>query len=456
MSSSALVPAAQAVLTPIAESLNLGRDADNRQYQHILNVAASQENRLARHAALRRCPGYNLDDPWLVVGDEDLPVGKKRKGNFPNLVLGVPCMVVGGKAVVAYLGPDSSDQSQCRVRELDGRMATHSRKNLLPMPTRSARQGDWALPVGLTGDQASLNGKRGLCGLVGQFSGPPPIKTGFWISFEPSDPTFPPENVLIAEENLVTLPTPPAGAPQTPWETKAISNSSSSSLLRLVDESIIDNQLAIRHCDENENGDDSSAELSDGSEDDDDALVMALGALVEIVGPKSKPRIGQDRYGRVETLQGESVVVRLLDGRRGEEVRCKTCDLTLVRERDLGVAATCQHCKTAEPDDDANLLMCEHFSTSCLGCAHLACLSPPLKKVPKGPWYCQACVPRKSISQAPALTNGETASKKPDTKVKEKAAPEAPTKGKASAKASSSSKESAKAKPAAKKKQKTK
>merc|ERR1711869_90762 len=67
----------------------------------------------------------------------------------------------------------------------------------------------------------------------------------------------------------------------------------------------------------------------------------------------------------------------------------KAKDLSLVSEKDLGLAAVCQHCEAAEPEEE--LLMCEHFSTSCLGCAHLGCLSPPLKKVPKGPWLCQLC-----------------------------------------------------------------
>jgi len=276
---------------------------------------------------------------------------------------------------------------QCRVREPSGNIATHARRSLLPMPTRAARQGDWALPVGLSGELSKLNGMRGICGLVGQF---PSGDRGIWVSFEPADPTHPPQCTLLAEANLVSLPTPPAGAPRTPWETRALALPSSSSLPALMDESLMESRLALFHGDDDGEDDDASVELSDSSEEEE--LVLAPGALVSLVTELAKPEATR-RYWRVEKLQGEGdlafAVVRLLNGRAGTEITHKAKDLSLVSEKDLGLASVCQHCNAAEPENE--LLMCEHFSTSCLGCAHISCLSPPLKKVPKGQWFCQLC-----------------------------------------------------------------
>jgi len=385
-SSSALVPAAQAAMAPEPEALSLGSETENRQYQQVLSVAASQERRLVSHKAIRRRPGYDLNDPWLVVGDEDGAVGRKR-GRYEKLVPGVPCLVVGCSRLVAYIGQVDAEDDQCQVREMNGLITKHHRSMLMPMPTRPARQGDWALPVGLNGEQSRLNGRRGICGLVGEFlSG----GTGFWISFEPADPTHQPEFTLLAESNLVTLPSPPPGAPRTPWEKKALALPASSPLPALTDESAMECQLALCNDDDDEDDDDASAELSDSG--DEEELILAPGALVAL--QKDFDTAGScKRYCRVEKLQGQgemlSAVVRLLDGRQGSEATYKSEELKLVSEKEMGLNATCEYCNAAEPE--AELLMCEHFSTSCLGCAHMGCLTPPLKKVPKGQWFCRLC-----------------------------------------------------------------
>lgn len=444
MASSALVPVGQAALAPEPEILSLGTESENRQYQQILSVAASQETRLIIHKGIRRRPGYDLKDPWLVVGDEDDSGGNKRS-RYEKLVPGVPCLVMGSRTPVAYLGPVDGVEGECHVRELGGRTARQLRKHLMPMPTRPALQGDWALPVGLTGEQTNLNGRRGICGLVGQFQSG---GRGIWVSFEPAESTHPPEFVLLAEDNLVALPTPPAGAPRTPWETRSLALRSSSSLPMLADESAMENQLALRDDnDDGEDDDDASVELSDSSDDED--LVLAVGALVALHRDLAKPTGGQ-RYWRVEKLQGEGdsavVVIRLLNGKQSGELTCKAKDLSLVSEKEIGLASTCQHCKAAEPEHE--LLMCEHFSTSCLGCAHIGCLTPPLKKVPRGSWFCRHCADGGGMQLA--LVESEkpaAADKVVPTKAQVKV--EKDSSGK---KPKAQSKSAAKAKPAAKRK----
>ena len=66
----ALLPHAQAELVAVSETLR-SDEKENRQYQQVLCVAESQESRLARFGALRKRPGYDVSDPWLVVGADD-------------------------------------------------------------------------------------------------------------------------------------------------------------------------------------------------------------------------------------------------------------------------------------------------------------------------------------------------------------------------------------------------
>jgi len=53
----------------------------------------------------------------------------------------------------------------------------------------------------------------------------------------------------------------------------------------------------------------------------------------------------------------------------------------------LHVGTFCTVCKKPSSDDDESLLLCDH----CDGEYHMACLSPPLQKVPRGDWFCQRC-----------------------------------------------------------------
>lgn len=55
-------------------------------------------------------------------------------------------------------------------------------------------------------------------------------------------------------------------------------------------------------------------------------------------------------------------------------------------KEDLPPGEVCEICKTDE--DEANILLCD----DCDRGYHLGCLSPPLKKVPKEDWICDACI----------------------------------------------------------------
>merc|ERR1740123_754729 len=200
----ALVPQGQLALAHTPEHA-VDWERESRQYQHLLSVAESQEQRLARFAALRTSPGYDLSDPWLVDASD-----KKAAGAQQQLLAGAPCRLVGSGEIAAYLGV-REDGGGCSVRLADGTEVLRARGRILPLPTQPARQGDWAYPVNMQGEQMQYHGRKGLCGLGGMISGPP-RRQGFWVSFEPSVETLPPEIVLIDRDHLVTLPEPGTGA----------------------------------------------------------------------------------------------------------------------------------------------------------------------------------------------------------------------------------------------------
>jgi len=352
-----------------------------------LSVAVSQEKRLVEHAALREQPGYDLTDPWLV-GNGAVTAA---------LIPGMPCQLVGGGGViVAFLGHEKNGASQasgvsCRIRFPDGNVGTRLREHLLPLPTRAARQGDWALPIGLRDDEERFLGRRGHCGLAGVILGPP-RQQGFWMSFEPSDPTFPPEVTLIGAGNLVALPEPPVGAAQTPWEARCSINDStpSSSLPALIDEAAMEQQVALRYGnvgDGGEDGETSSETSESGNTEPGEGshTVLLAGALVRVASINDRP-------GRIELVNEASgeAVIQLLDtpGEKGV-VYCALSALAQLSSSKLTLDAVCRGCNKAEPED--KLLMCERFSIACLGCWHLGCLKPPLKVVPKGEWFCEQC-----------------------------------------------------------------
>ena len=121
--------------------------------QHLICFGVAGISRLRKH------PGYDLNDPWLVVGElDDVEAvgsgGQKRRAPQP-LVAGAPCRHVGTDDVVAYLclGPS---EGECHVRSPSGGTDVRLRRNLLPLPTRQAGQGDWAMPVALEGKAPAL------------------------------------------------------------------------------------------------------------------------------------------------------------------------------------------------------------------------------------------------------------------------------------------------------------
>merc|ERR1740123_2265872 len=158
----ALVPQGQLALAHTPEHA-VDWERESRQYQHLLSVAESQEQRLARCAALRTSPGYDLSDPWLVDASN-----KKTAGVQQQLLPGAPCRLVGSGEIAAYLGV--REDGGCSMRLANGTEALRARSRILPLPTQPARQGDWAYPVNLQGQQAQYHGSKGLCGLGGIIS----------------------------------------------------------------------------------------------------------------------------------------------------------------------------------------------------------------------------------------------------------------------------------------------
>lgn len=260
--------------------------------------------------------------------------------------------------------------------------------DFMPLPSRPAGQGEWALPVGLVGGQIRFHGQRCLVGLVGRLNEPPPLRRAYWVSFEPDEPTFPPEVVLIPEENLVALPTPSVGASLTPWEAERLADAEGDpeENLALVDEASLERQLALRSGPEDDDGGESDAsyDLGEDEETEDDA--PEIGALVEV--PMASE--GSRRFGRVQRLEGggRRAVVRLLEP-PGEIADLAVAELRPGSADALTLAATCHTCGAAEPE--AELLLCDHFSETCMRAAHIGCLCPPLEAIPDGPWLCSAC-----------------------------------------------------------------
>lgn len=58
---------------------------------------------------------------------------------------------------------------------------------------------------------------------------------------------------------------------------------------------------------------------------------------------------------------------------------------------DVSFGTGCLSC--GEDDDHANLLLCE----TCNAEYHTYCLSPPLRAVPAGDWYCGKCLARGQV-----------------------------------------------------------
>jgi len=353
---------------------------------------------------LRRCPGYDLSDPWLAAaGDEDGYPSKPREAR-KLLVPGLPCHVIGESGrVVAYMGPAGppgkpGSSPDCQVRLPGGELATRPRRRLLPLPTREPHQGDWALPVDLSGDLARLNGMRVLCGIGGYTTEKQP---GFWVMFQ-TNAAEPPEVELIPVNKLVALPGPPPGATRTPWEAK-FGALEGPGLDALEDEAAADarrEQKLLSLCDgheEDEEDDDKSEDLS-GSEGSSAGAVMEEGSLVQV------QMSGTPHLALVEQMpsdEAEDVNVRLLPDaiQEGGQKSFPRASLSVTDQQKAELEAVCLVCGSEHPEED--LLICENFCKNCASTVHAQCLKPP-QKVPAGDWYCSACSKKRKSTDEPS------------------------------------------------------
>ena len=428
-----LRPAQQLACAPPVETLCLRENAEddaneNWQYQNLLAVASSQIQRLEQHGALRRCPGYDLSDPWLVAGSEADGAKPGKAREFAKLTVpGMPCQLVGDTArIVAYLCPAArganskpSPSQLCEVRLPDGTVSTYPRSRLLPLPTRPASQGDWALAVDMKGILEHLNGFRCVCGIGARTTS---NEAGFWVMFEPKEAGARPQLELLARANLVALAGPPPGSCQTPWETR-LASIAPQAIARLAQEDLEDEAAAEARrahrlqalCDAEEEDDEDSMDLQDSDQEDeaDEKLEIEPGRLVRLPADAG--------LGIVQSIKDCVAEVKPCQGPDSKVETFAVALLKALSEDQAIQQAVCDHCGVAPPEDQ--LLICENFAKSCSSTVHLGCLSPPLKKVPEGDWYCSRCQPPKG----PQSGSGKfsTAEAAPKAKGKAKSAPKA-------------------------------
>ncbi|CAK9079193.1 unnamed protein product [Durusdinium trenchii] len=339
----ALRPASQTALAAPPETPPGGL-VENAQYQQVLAVAASQEQRLCKFGQLRKRPGYDLSDPFVVATSESDWSDRKpqsRKLEFAALsVAGIPCQVVGEATVVAFLKQIKvGKELRCEVRLPNGQVRDYPRSELLPLPTRRPLQGDWALAVGLTGNLAHFNGFRCICGISATLC----KEQGFWVMFEPKAELTPPPLELLPLSNLVSLALPPS-ATRTPWEARAVSLPS---VGELVDEAAL---TAAR-------GIDAPLALEDGEDDDksealteDEEEPIEEGDLVKVAP--------NDLLGIVKSITGKLAKVQMLALRtKDQEVApsLETYPLALLAkssEEEVTEVSTCNQCGEAKPEKD--------------------------------------------------------------------------------------------------------
>ena len=443
-----LCPAQQLSCAPPAETLCLQESGEeeakeNWQYQNLLSVASSQLQRLEQHGALRKCPGYDLSDPWLVAGSEADGAKPGKAREFARLTVpGMPCKLVGEAGrIVAYLGPANAAAGSkssgppasqaCQVRLPEGTLSTYPRNKLLPLPTRPACQGDWALAVDLKGALEHLNGFRCVCGI-----GVRTVSSGpaFWVMFEPKESGIRPELELLPKVNLVALAGPPPGSCQTPWEARlaSIAPEAFAQLARedLEDEAAAEARRATRLqalCDGDEEDDDESMDIddSDQEEEEEETLTVEAGSLVQLTATGC--------LGIVQKVNDSAVEVRLCQGPGSKVETHALASLKAISEDQAVAQAVCTECGSASPE--SQLLICENFAKSCSSTTHICCLNPPLKKVPEGDWYCHLCQPKgPSSGSASGKSTAAKAAPAPKAKVTAKSAPKAKATAKAKAK----------------------
>ncbi|CAE8611526.1 unnamed protein product [Polarella glacialis] len=245
-----------------------------------------------------------------------------------------------------------------------------------------------------------LNGMRGICGLsCKDASGKP----AFWVMLgaeyeaSASGPSFQPEVALLAESNLVTLPSPHPGATRTPWETRFLEQGGGGKPLQLADEAAADEkrQQLMTLCDledEDEEDDTKSVDLTDEDVVSSASNEIKVGSLVRGQLSGGAVAVVEELVADCTDPSKSAVVLRLLrDGtglgggssgssgsaRSGAASLTQSCilsDLTLVAEDQLLLEAVCAACGEAEPEDQQ--LICEGFGKACLSSAHAGCLQP--------------------------------------------------------------------------------
>mmetsp|Transcript_22725 Transcript_22725/g.49983 ORF Transcript_22725/g.49983 Transcript_22725/m.49983 type:complete len:478 (-) Transcript_22725:295-1728(-) len=424
-------------LAPIQETLRTREQ--NRQYEEVLSVAASQESRLLQHGALRKAPGYDLSDPWLVSGEFDRAAGggswiKEHNAQLCKLIPGTPCRLKGVGETVGFLGPDLGEdgktKGQFKVRFRNGKEAVHPGSLLLPMPTRPARQGDYAFAIDLRGALTHLNGRQGFCGM------PPPREAALWVMFASPDETCPPEMHLLKPANLAALPLPSQGAARTPWEARMAALPTIAGISALADESLQEKRLMLLDDgvdgggddddDDNDDDDDGSVDLGsededDEEEDDENGQASSSSSSLEVGDVVRCQQTAKDtrRAGCIQQVgvDGDATKVEVLLFGQGQgqgpldsskSIQLDRAAVKKISQMELmEVAGSCSSCHELEPEEE--LLLCENFGKSCAGTWHLKCLTPPLKQVPSGDWFCPAC--SKPASNGPAAPNAKTKAK---------------------------------------------
>ena len=125
--------------------------------------------------------------------------------------------------------------------------------------------------------------------------------------------------------------------------------------------------------------------------------------------------------------------VKLCQGPGSKVEKCAVATLKALSEDQAIQEAVCSVCGVAPPE--AKLLICENFAKLCSSTTHIHCLSPPLKKVPEGDWYCSSCSSFKATAKGPSKSSVSEPAPKAKGKAKAKAAPSAKVTAKAKAKA---------------------
>ena len=182
-----MVPQSQVIDTSVA---GVSTTACSAQYDRVITVATLQAARLARHGSLCAASGYDVKDNMIDDTRE-------------SIALGMPCLIAGIGELAAYLGLNESGQHQAKVLHTQ-EVVSCSWDRVLPLPTRSARPGDWALVVDV--GEGHLTGRLGLClEALEETSVLDPVM----VTFPADSLEVPPEIQVLPRAKLVALPSRP-------------------------------------------------------------------------------------------------------------------------------------------------------------------------------------------------------------------------------------------------------